>query len=364
MSKPPPTCDICHNDIALYHCPRCGTSTCSLKCCQAHKTTTLQDGTSSTVCNGKRDRTKFCSLKGFNDAQLVSDYHFLEDVLKISEGSKRLYDGLASGSGSGSSARIMGSAKRTKNASGGTTVRAATANTLLTDITQQVPPHPLLQARSGGKGIIEVMANGLEENTEVTAAGEECKALKICSSPDDASPKPGQRKTNLAKVDPLVRQAEIKGIHLLRMPPGMSRRLSNTSKYNKKNDSILWKMELIFYSFNGTATKSADATKFTVESSMHDSASLAQELGKHLDILPGNSSTRSTLKSFVSVPRNTLLLFMKCLPCSSAAPKYYRLDPEATLAEVLNGKTIIEYPTVEVVIEGCKDLFPLMISEI
>lgn len=364
MSKPPPTCDICKSNVALYHCPRCGTSTCSLKCCQAHKTST-KDGTSTVLCNGKRDRTKFCSLKGFDDAQLASDYHFLEDVLKLSEGSKRLYDGLASGSSQ------TGSAKRPK-ANGLTPFRSTTDE--MASINQEAPAHPLLQAKKG-KSMIEVMANGMEEDDdEVAATGEECKALKICGSPDQkpmARPN-NKSKSNSPKVDPLVRQAELKGVNLLRMPPGMQRRLNNTSKYNKKADSITWKIELLFHSKENDPDERKDdiqvgekikPTKFTVESSLADSSTLGQELGKHLDVLPGNASTRSTLKSFASVPRESLRLFMKCLPCSSVAPKYYQLDPDVTLVEALRGKTIIEYPTVEVVKSEDKDRFPLMISE-
>ena len=51
--------------------------TCSLRCCLEHK--------SRTGCNGKRDRAAFCSLARFTDAQLASDFHFLEDVLKCGE---------------------------------------------------------------------------------------------------------------------------------------------------------------------------------------------------------------------------------------------------------------------------------------
>jgi hypothetical protein len=134
----------------------------------------------------------------------------------------------------------------------------------------------------------------------------------------------------------------------------MQRRLSNTSKYNKKNDSITWKIELRFHTRGGDCEGiEKNPTIFTVESSMVDSLSLAHELEKHLGVFPENSSTRSTLRTFASATRQSLLLFMKCLPCSSAAPKYS-----------LKGKTIIEYPTFEVAFEDDRDRFPLMITEI
>ncbi|KAL3804892.1 hypothetical protein HJC23_006664 [Cyclotella cryptica] len=367
MDNQPTTCDVCNVKIAIYHCPRCSTSTCSLECCRAHKTSSTKDGGTTIVCSGKRDRTKFCSLKGFNDAQLASDYHFLEDVLKVSEGSKRLYDGLVAGD---SSAQVVPDAKKSKVISAKTRFNRDE----LSSISQDVPLHPLLQARNG-KGIVEVLANGVDN---VDRLGEEHKALIVCSPDQTTTPSRQNARPMLPKVDPLVRQAELKGINLLCMPPGMQRHLSNTSKYNKKNDSITWKLELNFHlpsrtihednttneDQDETTHKKTKPTMFTVESQMIDSSSLGQELEKHLDVHPGNSSTRSALRTFVSEPRKSLLLFLKCLPCSSAAPKYYELDSDKTLAEVLRGKTIIEFPTVDVVAEEDKSRFPLLISEV
>lgn len=350
----PKKCDICHTNEVLYHCPRCSTSTCSLRCCKAHKTT-LKDGRTTVVCNGKRDRTAFRSLNGFDDAQLASDYHFLEDVLNLSEGSKRLYEGIAPGSSGASTKRP----KWNKGTQG------------LDSIFSDVPAHPLLQAKDG-KGIVEVIANGIHDEHDITAASDECKALTICSPGQATALQHNRLSTKTHNVDVLVRQAELKGINLLRMPNGMSRRSSNTSKYNKKSDTITWKIELVFYAKQITDSKSDDTEPhrqgkeqlkaITVESSCMETTTLAEELAKHLDILPGNSARRSTLKSFVSIPRESLLLFMKSLPCRSSDPKYILLDPNVTLADTLRGKTVIEFPTVEVVGTEDKDNFSLFID--
>lgn len=368
MNKPP-TCEVCNASIAIYHCPRCSTSTCSLKCCRAHKISSTEDGSTNVVCNGKRDRTKFCSLKGFDDAQLASDYHFLEDVLKLSEGSKRLYDGLVTGSSC--ETNVKAGAKRTRG-----TFRSTKDE--LASITEEVPVHPLLKAREG-KSIGEVLVNEVDDAGTSEKDHDSLKALTICSPPDQKtnnSTRQNNRKPHAPKIDPLVRQAELKGINLLRMPSGMQRHLSNTSKFNKRHDTITWKTELNFHlPLNGVGADededddqllSDDKTQptiFTLQSEMDDTSTLVQELGKHLDVLPGNSSTRSTLRTFATAPRNSLLLFMKRLPCSSAAPKYYQIDPDVTLAESLRGKTLIEFPTFEIVAEEDRERFPLFIGE-
>ena len=375
-----PPCEICQKKIAIYCCPRCSIRTCSLTCCRSHKAKSKDSGgrgKETEICSGKRDRTKFCSLKQFTDSHLASDYHFLEDVLKLSESSKRIYQGLTTGD---SSAPALGAAKRARV---NTQVDSRVG---LDSIAHQPPVHPLLKAKDG-KSIADVLANGLyevEPNEEESGQSPFCisaiqKQLGEHSiDKDSQSNKPPALpvSTKRDKVEPLVRQAELKGINLLRMPSGMERHKSNTTTFNKKSGAITWKIELCFHQ----SSKLLDGDKKTndescpsgvdsspkmlkVESQMAESSTLSQELGKHLDVHPGNSATRSRLRSFASAPREKLLFLMKRLPCSSAAPQYFKFDCDATLMDCLNGKTIIEFPTIDVIFEEEMDKFPLFIGE-
>lgn len=315
------------------------------------------------TCNGKRDRTQFCSLKGFTDSQLSSDYHFLEDVLKVSESSKRLYHGIVPSS-------------ETSKGGGGTTAKRARGPTMnnridLESISNNVSTHPLLQAK-GGKNIVTVLANSVNDaeynmQREQHAESEEGIINELISVHKKPAAKHTSPQTNgLKAVDPLVRQAELKGVNLLRMPCGMMRRTSNTTKFNKKKGTISWKIELCFHSpscvINEEGGQEISPTHHMVESELSESCTLSNELGKHLNVHPGNSATRSRLRAFVNAPRDTLSLFMKRIPCSSAAPKYFKLDPNSTLAELLEGKTIIEFPTIDVVMDEDKERFPLFIE--
>ena len=173
----------------------------------------------------------------------------------------------------------------------------------------------------------------------------------------------------------------MKGINLLRMPNGMERRRRNTTKFHKKKGIITWKIELCFHHptksiADGSkdeeegeescspSTEKTQPTLLKIESEASDSSTLNEELGKHLDVRPGNSTTRSRLRAFASAPRDSLILFMKRLPCSSVDPRYFELDPKAALMETLRGKTIIEFPTIDVVMDADKDRFPLFIGEV
>ncbi|KAF4035363.1 putative HIT-type domain-containing protein [Phytophthora infestans] len=78
--KVPVCCDCGKGDVK-YRCPRCERITCSLQCCVAHK--------KQFECSGKRDRTKYVELKKFTDADLSSDFFFLEEVYRSTNSAAR-----------------------------------------------------------------------------------------------------------------------------------------------------------------------------------------------------------------------------------------------------------------------------------
>ncbi|GMH37249.1 hypothetical protein BSKO_05122 [Bryopsis sp. KO-2023] len=77
----PPTCAVCDEIPSKYRCPACEIRTCSLGCSRKHK--------DSTGCTGKRSRTEFKSIKEFDDRQLMSDYGFLEELVRFKDANKR-----------------------------------------------------------------------------------------------------------------------------------------------------------------------------------------------------------------------------------------------------------------------------------
>ncbi|CAH0520790.1 unnamed protein product [Peronospora belbahrii] len=74
-------CCQCGNSNVKYRCPRCDRITCSLQCCVWHK--------KQFECNGKRDRTKYVQMKNFTDADLSSDFFFLEEVSRSTNSAAR-----------------------------------------------------------------------------------------------------------------------------------------------------------------------------------------------------------------------------------------------------------------------------------
>ncbi|XP_055020742.1 box C/D snoRNA protein 1 [Boleophthalmus pectinirostris] len=74
-------CAVCGSEEAKYTCPRCLTHSCSLLCVKKHK--------EDTGCSGVRDKTAFVALSQFDEMNLLSDYRFLEDTGRFSDGATR-----------------------------------------------------------------------------------------------------------------------------------------------------------------------------------------------------------------------------------------------------------------------------------
>ena len=108
---PPPAsnrlgnCQVCDAGVpAKYRCPACSTATCSLACSKRHKS-------AGEGCTGKRDRTAFKDIRDFTDADVVSDYRFLEEALLEKDRAKRWRPEFAAGSDAAARGSRPGGAK-------------------------------------------------------------------------------------------------------------------------------------------------------------------------------------------------------------------------------------------------------------
>ncbi|KAI8070605.1 uncharacterized protein B0P05DRAFT_550358 [Gilbertella persicaria] len=65
-------CQLCQTNDWIYTCPRCLIHTCSVDCVKKHK--------QEEECSGIRDKTSYVALQKYNEANMMSDYTYLEDV--------------------------------------------------------------------------------------------------------------------------------------------------------------------------------------------------------------------------------------------------------------------------------------------
>ena len=153
----------------------------------------------------------------------------------------------------------------------------------------------------------------------------------------------------------LVFQARARGVNLLLMPSGMERRKQNATRYNPKKELISWKVEWFFHHEGA-----GDHTPRTiiVDNQVSEQLKLDVEIEKQLNF----SRNRASLKNFRLTQRDEIFLFMKKIPCPSSCNSYHQLDQKLSLSEALNGKTIIEHPTIEVVLKEHESSFSKFIE--
>lgn len=189
--------------------------------------------------------------------------------------------------------------------------------------------------------------NHRNENDNDKQEGESVHVmLKILENKNDEEPTQKKQRTssnNNNKWLRLVQQAQERETTLMLMPPGMQRHETNTSWYQFKTDTIHWKVDLQIHS-------SDDNERAQVVSiqKVDENTSLVQVLSK-------------------SIPENDVNeyhLLLKKLPCPSNKPLYVELDREVTLKAALRDKTIIEYPTIEVVPKAALQRFTRSIQEV
>jgi hypothetical protein len=74
------SCSQCEAAAARYTCPGCAARTCSVPCAKAHK--------AATGCSGVRNPAAFVPMNAYSYGSLMSDYTFLEDLGRKSDGVK------------------------------------------------------------------------------------------------------------------------------------------------------------------------------------------------------------------------------------------------------------------------------------
>lgn len=182
-------CCGCGKSDVKYRCPRCERITCSLQCCVAHK--------KEFDCNGKRDRTKYVSVKSFTDADLSSDFFFLEEVSRSTNSAAR------------SRSQLNANAKRyTTNKKR----KVATAST----------------------------GNGAPINPDIPADW-------LARFP--------------IAVQLFAEHSAKRGVALTLLAPGMSKRARNTSYMDIKKSTLYWRVEWAFPSAEVAVKHSEDRAK-------------------------------------------------------------------------------------------------------
>jgi len=147
----------------------------------------------------------------------------------------------------------------------------------------------------------------------------------------------------------LVHQARRRGAQLHLLSPGMERRRSNTTRYDNKTQIVSWRIE---WNFVGASCSAANAR-------VSEEFKLQNILAAHLTPSHGAVLKSPELQRYADCGIDNLTVVMRKEKTPANAVLHYKIDIlEKTLGEVLQGKVIIEYPVLLVLlpeeVEGYK----------
>ena len=148
----------------------------------------------------------------------------------------------------------------------------------------------------------------------------------------------------------LIYQARRRGVQLHLLAPGMERRRSNTSRYDNKSQVFNWRLE---WNFVGADCCTSD-TKVSEE------ILLAGILAAHLTPPPGAVLKTPELQRYAECGIENLVVLMRKERTPANSPLYYKVDCQRPLREVLQGKVIVEYPVLLVLLPKEVDGYKLV----
>ncbi|XP_066450883.1 box C/D snoRNA protein 1 isoform X2 [Eleutherodactylus coqui] len=144
----------------------------------------------------------------------------------------------------------------------------------------------------------------------------------------------------------LKNRARRQGIDLKLLPIGFSKRKANSTFFHKKEQKFFWHLKLQFPQSRAEYT----------EKRVAENKTLNEILKTYIDPAESDPTIRQRLREYVRSPADVKVL-MLAERMAPGPDRYYQLDSSKSLLENLKNKTVLEYPTLSVVLQDCvKDL--------
>nr|XP_020650712.1 box C/D snoRNA protein 1 isoform X2 [Pogona vitticeps] len=169
---------------------------------------------------------------------------------------------------------------------------------------------------------------------------EDVGRLADCAARDDTSHRP---KTNKF-VHFLRNRARKHSIQLQTLPIGFTKRRENSTFFSNKEQKFYWHLKLVFPHSHA---------KFT-EKRVPDDKPLCDILKPYVDPQESDPVIRQRLKIYTMSPQSDIQILMKVENRPHNSTRYEELDVNKGLLDNLKGKTVVEYPTVLVVLQKLK----------
>ncbi|XP_028855864.1 box C/D snoRNA protein 1 isoform X2 [Denticeps clupeoides] len=150
-----------------------------------------------------------------------------------------------------------------------------------------------------------------------------------------------QCRVHFPSVKRLRKQASLAKVTLKILPSTFTKRKENSTYFSKKEAVFYWHLKLMFPQCG---------SEYTVRRVV-DTRMLKDILSAYIHPTESHPVIRQKLKIYVQAPMENVRVFMKSEEGISL--RYHELDMNQSLRNNLMNKTIIEYPTLHVALQGC-----------
>ncbi|ESP00241.1 hypothetical protein LOTGIDRAFT_141139, partial [Lottia gigantea] len=158
------------------------------------------------------------------------------------------------------------------------------------------------------------------------------------------------RKDRPHPVNQLIKMARERQTDLKVLPYPMSRRKTNSTRYLFRDKEISWKVDLIFPQANVSYTETRVNEKRTIE----------EILIKYISQTESDPVIRQKLKQYVNSNSDDYKIFLLVENRPTNDTRYCELDKEKSIKDNLCGKTIVENPSLYIVLKDEWSEYPLL----
>ncbi|XP_030063647.1 box C/D snoRNA protein 1 [Microcaecilia unicolor] len=135
-------------------------------------------------------------------------------------------------------------------------------------------------------------------------------------------------------------------IDLKILPVGFKKRRENSTFFCQKQKRFCWHLKLIFPQSHAEY----------MAKRVPDDRTLHEILKKYISLKESDPVIRQRLKAYI-LSQSGVSVFMKAESEKHSSARWYELDSEKSLFENLKNKTIVEYPTLHVVLKDFRNDF-------
>lgn len=165
---------------------------------------------------------------------------------------------------------------------------------------------------------------------------------------------------------------------VLLQPSGMSKRKSNTSRYDPQQDLIAWKIMAVFIiksdfslsevigldvnSDQMNQTAALQKAGICLQTQVSEKERIADIRSKMLQSVQSGTILRQALKPLIA-QMDALVCYLRVLPAQANRPLFRQIASDSSLREAMSGMTVMEFPTLYFGPAAAMERLPVLLHE-